>query len=195
MTCCEDFGEIAFTLLNKIAVRESNNKIHMKLPFAFCLLATAGIACADQIPNRLIDYNGFKNIVVSSTKELESKRLTEKEFIQSMSEKGTVVLDARSASKFALRHVKGAINLQFTDFTAETLASVIPAKTSKILIYCNNNFEGSPVAFAGKAPAASLNLSTYTSLRAYGYTNVFELGPLLDIHTTAIPFEGAEVHN
>jgi 3-mercaptopyruvate sulfurtransferase SseA len=167
----------------------------MKLPFAFCLLATAGIACADQIPNRLIDYNGFKNIVVSSTKERESKRLTEKEFIQSMSEKGTVVLDARSASKFALRHVKGAINLQFTDFTAETLASVIPAKTSKILIYCNNNFEGSPVAFAGKAPAASLNLSTYTSLRAYGYTNVFELGPLLDIHTTAIPFEGAEVHN
>lgn len=178
-----------------MGITESNNKIHMKIRFALCLIATAGIAGADQIPNRLIDYNGFKNIVVSSKEERESKRLTEKEFVESMSEKGTIILDARSASKYALRHVKGAINLPFTDFTADSLATVIPSKTSKILIYCNNNFEGSPTAFASKAPAASLNLSTYTSLRAYGYSNVFELGPLLDVHTTAIPFEAAEIGN
>jgi hypothetical protein len=61
------------------------------------------------------------------------------------------------------------------------------------LIYCNNNFEGSPAAFAAKAPAASLNLSTYTSLKAYGYSNIFELGPLLNVTTTKIPFEGTEV--
>jgi hypothetical protein len=61
------------------------------------------------------------------------------------------------------------------------------------LIYCNNNFENSPRAFASKAPSASLNISTYTSLKSYGYTNIYELGPLLDVHNTAIPFDGSEL--
>ena len=36
-------------------------------------------------------------------------------------------------------------------------------------------------------------LSTYTSLKAYGYTHVYELGPLLRVGDTKIPFEGSEV--
>jgi hypothetical protein len=166
----------------------------MKYFLIVLALALESTAVADQIPNRLIDYNGFQKIVVSSNAERESRRLKEDEFIATMAEKGVVVLDARSASKYQLRHIKGAINLPFTDFTADTLAQVIPSKTSKVLIYCNNNFQGSPTALPSKIPAASLNLSTYTSLKAYGYTNVFELGPLLDVRTTAIPFEGAEVN-
>lgn len=110
-----------------------------------------------------------------------------------MQEKNVVLLDARSEARYALRRIKGAINLPFTEFTEQSLASVIPSKETRILIYCNNNFVGSPTAFAAKAPAASLNLSTYTSLKAYGYKNVFELGPLLDISATKIPFEGTEV--
>ena len=86
-----------------------------------------------------------------------------------------------------------ALNLPFTEFTEDSLAKLIPNKDTKILIYCNNNFEGSPESFAAKAPAASLNLSTYTSLKAYGYKNVYELGPLLDIQKTKIPFEGKEL--
>ena len=74
-----------------------------------------------------------------------------------------------------------------------SLARVVPGRDAKILIYCNNNFLDSPAAFASKAPAASLNLSTYTSLKAYGYTNVYELGPLLRIGDTRLPFEGSEV--
>src|SRR5580693_2291455 len=69
----------------------------------------------------------------------------------------------------------------------------IPSKATRILIYCNNNFEGSNTAFPAKAPAASLNLSTQTSLHAYGYNDVYELGPLLKVRSTAIPFEGTEV--
>jgi hypothetical protein len=85
------------------------------------------------------------------------------------------------------------VNLPFTDFTAETLAKVIPKRGTKILIYCNNNFLGSRISFASKAAPASLNISTYTSLRVYGYTNIFELGPLLAVGTTQIPFAGTEV--
>ena len=35
-------------------------------------------------------------------------------------------------------------------------------------------------AFLSKGPTASLNLSTYVTLFGYGYTNVYELAPLLD---------------
>ncbi len=166
----------------------------MKLPFCLALMTLiATPVLAEPIPNRLIDYGKFREIVVQSSKERESRRLTEAQFLAMMQEKGVVLLDARSESKYVLRHIKGAINLPFTEFTEKSLAAAIPNKDTKILIYCNNNFEGSPMAFAAKAPAASLNLSTYTSLKAYGYTNVFELGPLLNISQTAIPFEGKDV--
>jgi phage shock protein E len=167
--------------------------IYMKTLIAL-LVVVSSAAAAEQIPNPLIDYPGFKTIVSDSAIERESRRLTEERFMEAMSAKDVIILDARSPAKYALRHIKGAINLPFTDFTAETLAQVIPSKTTTVLIYCNNNFEGSESAFPAKAPAASLNLSTYTSLRAYGYTNIFELGPLLDVRKTAIPFEGAEVN-
>jgi rhodanese-related sulfurtransferase len=104
-----------------------------------------------------------------------------------------VVLDARSADKFALRHIKGAVNLPFTDFTVESLAKVIPAKTTKVLIYCNNNFTGAPAAFAEKGAPMALNISTFVSLTGYEYTNVYELGPLRDVKKTKIIFEGTEV--
>jgi hypothetical protein len=156
-------------------------------------LSLVSSVLANDIPNRLIDYNGFQKIVLESATLRAKNRLTEEQFLAALSDKNVVVLDARSANKYQLRHVKEAINLPFTDFTAETLARVIPSKDTKILIYCNNNFEGSNSAFPAKIATASLNLSTYTSLRSYGYENVLELGPLLQVDKTAIPFEGSEV--
>lgn len=145
------------------------------------------------LANPLINYAQFQNIVHRSGEPRELHRLTEQQFLDDLEDPGTIVLDARSAAMFRLRHVKGAVNLPFTDFTADSLARAIPRRDAQIVIYCNNNFTGSPIAFASKAPAASLNLSTYTSLVAYGYTNVYELGPLLDVRSTRIPFEGLEV--
>ena len=166
----------------------------MKTSLLILLAGIGSIFAAETIPNRLIDYREFQKIVAESASERESHRLTEPQFIAAMADKSAVLLDARTASKFDLRHIRGAVSLPFTDFTAETLAKIIPAKDTKILIYCNNNFVGSPISLASKAPSASLNISTYTSLRAYGYTNIFELGPLLDVRTTTIPFVGKEVN-
>jgi hypothetical protein len=162
------------------------------LTVALGLCATSALA-DEPIPNPLINYNQFQRIVLVSKGEREARRLSEDAFIAAMHEPGVVVLDARTESRFRLRHIKGAVNLPFTEFTAESLARVVPDKDSRILIYCNNNFLDSPAAFATKTPAASLNLSTYTSLKAYGYTNIFELGPLLKIERTRIPFAGSEV--
>jgi Rhodanese-like domain len=103
------------------------------------------------------------------------------------------VLDARSAEKYGLLHVKAAKNLSLPDFTADELKKIIPEKSTRVLIYCNNNFENEPVAFASKVARASLNIYTYNSLYSYGYTNVYELGPLLDIKKSKLPFEGTSV--
>ena len=151
------------------------------------------LIASDSIPNERIDFQGFMIVAQNAKNTRESRRLTEAAFMKMAAEPGTIVLDARSADKFALRHIKGAISLPFTDFTEDTLAKAIPAKTTRVLIYCNNNFLGSPAAFASKVATASLNISTFIALQTYGYSNVYELGPLLDVRTTKLPFAGTEV--
>jgi hypothetical protein len=158
------------------------------------LLGVPLLHAADRrIPNELIDYGKYLQIAREVQPVREKHRLTEERFAAMAAEPGTIVLDARSADKFQLRHIKGAVSLPFTDFTAESLAAAIPAKTTRILIYCNNNFRGAPVSLRSKSPAASLNISTYVALATYGYTNVYELGPLLDVKTTKLIFEGEEI--
>ncbi len=157
------------------------------------VLTSSFLHADDAIPNRLIDYPGFQKIVDTSRQEREKQRLTEDEFLAAMKASDVVVLDARSATMYRLRHIKGAVNLPFTDFTAASLSSVLPTPETRVLIYCNNNFLNDPIAFTSKMPPASLNLSTYTSLKAYGYNHIYELGPLLDVTKTKIPFEGLEV--
>jgi hypothetical protein len=41
--------------------------------------------------------------------------------------------------------------------------------------------------------SASLNLYTFNTLYSYGYTNVYELGPLIEIQKSMLPFEGTSV--
>jgi hypothetical protein len=165
----------------------------MKTILASLLLAVPLAQAADPIPNPLIDYAQFRRIAATVEPIRERHRLSEEQFAAMASEPGTLVLDARSADKFALRHLRGAVSLPFTDFTVESLARVIPTKTTRVLIYCNNNFLGAPVSLTSKSAPASLNISTYIALATYGYTNVYELGPLLNVATTKLAFEGREV--
>jgi rhodanese-like protein len=143
------------------------------------------------IPNRMIDYRGFLENAAAVGKLREERRITEAEFVHMAAEPGTIILDARSDSKFALLHVKGARHLSLPDITAMELAKIIPDKSSRILIYCNNNFENEPRALPGKMATASLNLYTFNTLYSYGYKNVYELGPLIDIKKSILTFEGS----
>jgi 3-mercaptopyruvate sulfurtransferase SseA len=160
---------------------------------AICLLSMSAIAAsaADRpIPNRLIDYPQFLKGAEAVNHLRKERRVTEDDFIKMAADQGTIVLDARSSEKYRLLHVKGAKHLSLPDITEEELARIIPTKQTRVLIYCNNNFENAPAAFPGKCATASLNIYTFNSLHSYGYTNVYELGPLLDIRTTKIPLEG-----
>src|SRR5262249_48120292 len=143
------------------------------------------------INNPAIDMKGYLAVANEAARYRESRRLTEDEFIQMSREPGTIILDARSAEKYRELHIKGAINLSFPDIAIDSLNSTLPDKNARILIYCNNNFVGDQKAFASKISTASLNISTYIALYNYGYRNVYELGPLLDLQTSKLEFEGS----
>jgi Rhodanese-like domain len=143
-------------------------------------------------PNPAIDMEGYLKVAQEAAKHRESRRLSEADFLRMAAEPGTIVLDARSKEKYDLLHVKGAINLSFSDIAVESLKKTLPDKDARILIYCNNNFKNNERAFATKLPTASLNLSTYIALYTYGYRNIYELGPQIDPKDSKLPFESAK---
>ncbi len=144
------------------------------------------------VPNPKVDSVGFLIDAQASAAAREGRVITQEQFLKMAAEEGTIVLDARSADKFAMLHVVGAKNLPFTDFTQDSLAQLIPKKEARVLIYCNNNFDNAPVAMPAKSVRAALNLSTLVSLRSYGYLNVYELGGYIDVNKSALPLEGTE---
>jgi hypothetical protein len=170
------------------------------LLFSLFLMAGAAIAseptgskaAGEDIPNPKIDMPAFLASANAAAEHRRTHRVSEDEFLRMMAEPGTVVLDARSAQKYAQLHVKGAINLDFSDITIESLARVLPDKDTRVLIYCNNNFANAEKPFPAKMTSASLNLSTYVALYEYGYRNVYELGPNIKLEDSRLPFEGTE---
>jgi hypothetical protein len=164
----------------------------MKATFALAGLFLFGAhAEATDIHNPLIDYQAFMSNVREVGAIRQDRRVTERQFLRMASDPDTVVLDARSARMFGLLHIRGARNLSLPDMTAAELAKVIPSKSTRVLIYCNNNFKNEPAAFPTKAIEASLNVYTFNVLHSYGYTNVYELGPLIDTAKSKIEFERA----
>lgn len=151
-----------------------------------CLVAITRAQSKSGIANPAIDMEGYLRVSSEAAKHRESRRLTEEDFIRMSREPGTVILDARSREKYNELHIKGAISLSFPDITVESLERTLPDKNTRVLIYCNNNFVGAQAAFPTKIAVASLNLSTYIALYSYGYRNIYELGPLLDIKTSKL---------
>lgn len=149
---------------------------------------------SDKVPdNPLIDYAGFEKQVIEVGRLRAKRRLTELQFVALAERKDVVILDARSREKYEQLHVRNAINLPLPDFTEAELRKRIPTSATKVLIYCNNNFRDAPESFPSKRLVAALNVHTFNALHSYGYDNVYELGPLLDVATTKLSFEGSRV--
>lgn len=178
------------------------------------LAATAGFAQATNYPKAKVSFDDFKGLVAKVEAHRASRLIDLNTFIRMSKEPGVIILDSRSAFRFERIHVKGARHLAFTDFTQDNLQKVIPSFETKILIYCNNNFDGNQTDFAtkvalprprpGGAAAAqfaaqekplmmALNIPTYINLYGYGYRNVYELNELVDVNDRRIAFEGSIV--
>ncbi|TMJ77824.1 MAG: rhodanese-like domain-containing protein [Alphaproteobacteria bacterium] len=154
---------------------------------ALVLICWFGTAFAQENP--AIDMPGYLRIASEAAEHRATRRVSEAQFIRMSREPGTLLLDARSKEKYDDLHVKGAVNLSFPDIAISTLRSAIPDTATRILIYCNNNFANAEGPFPAKLASASLNLSTYIALYNYGYRNVYELAPLIDLRSSQLEFE------
>jgi hypothetical protein len=149
-----------------------------------------------------VDFDAYEKLIPEVKAHRKDRLVDLPTFLKMAAEKGTVILDTRSDSLFKQKHVKGAIHLNFSDFTQPNLLRIIPNADTKILIYCNNNFIDDQASFASKvvvpilikkkiAPISlALNIPTYINLYGYGYRNVYELSELVSTRDKRITFEG-----
>lgn len=145
------------------------------------LSISAALAVATpSFANPQIDYPDFQRLVRELAPVREARRLPWAEFQQRAWAGDAILLDARSADAFARGHLKGAVNLPFTDFTDEALREVVGGNPDRpIYIYCNNNFsDHAPPVPLKRAPMA-LNIPTFINLHGYGYRNVWELADVI----------------
>ena len=178
------------------------------------LAANLGLAQDTNYPKAKVSFEDFKGLVAEVETHRASRLIDLNTFLKMSKEPGVIILDSRSDFRFDRVHVKGAKHLAFTDYTQDNLKKVIPTFETKILIYCNNNFDGNQSDFASKVavPRAkpanavatqfaaqakpimmALNIPTYVNLYGYGYRNVYELHELVNVNDPRISFEGSIV--
>jgi hypothetical protein len=156
------------------------------MPVRILCLSAAALALVGAAPasptgrNPQIDYAGFSKLTLEVQPYREQRLLSFAEFGRMAARPDALILDARSADAFVAGHLKGAVNLPFTDFTAASLAAAIGDPRRPILIYCNNNFANDAPPVPRKAVELALNIQTFVNLVGYGYRNVYELNEVID---------------
>lgn len=160
----------------------------------------------------LVNYDLFKKLVQEVDTYRARRLVSLNQFNEMRKDSNTIVLDTRSAFRYKRKHIKGAIHLNFSDFTQDTLYKLIPIRrNTRILIYCNNNINDDPIDFVSKSFVPSrmpmvdlkdlvpeqrtlaLNIPTYLNLYGYGYRNIYELNELVSIHDARLKLEGTAV--
>jgi len=208
-------------LLKTIAFAGALGSLTLAIPN---LIAQTGPALSEDLPTEempyekaFVDFDFFEK-TTQEAKEHRKERLVDfATFFQYSLDSNTIILDARSARQFAKMHVKGAININFADFTQDYLEEMIPSKDTRILIYCNNNFSQEPI-FVEPFPSKialpepepklddsrgsidekpnttlALNIPTFINLYGYGYKNVYELHELIYSDNLLLQLEGTDV--
>ena len=182
----------------------------------FLLCATATLSFAQETNHKKtkeaytkanVSYSDFE-MLMKKVKPIRAKRMISfNQLLAFQQEKNTVLLDTRSVEKYNARHIKGAINLPYTEFTQYSLEDLIPNKDTKILIYCNNNIDGDQIFFESKSfepkkannkdspkpIMLALNVPTYITLFGYGYQNIYELDEMVHIKDPRVNFKGTNI--
>lgn len=178
-----------------------------------CLTAIFSFAQKQEVPKdytqSLVSYDDYKGLISEVEHHRADRLIDLNTFLRMSKEENVIILDTRSTFRYNLKHIQGAIHLSFTDFTQLSLNELIPDPNTKILIYCNNNFEGDQLNFASKiaipnknienqesstkTTMLALNVPTYINLYGYGYRNIYELDELVNINDPRVIFEGGQI--
>ncbi len=133
-----------------------------------------------------VDFPGFIELGAEIADYRETRLVDIDTFNAMKADPDTIIIDARSARNYALGHIDGAVNLNFSDFSAGMLSEVIGSKNRRILIYCNNNFSDNIAPVMLKSAPLALNVPTFINLYGYGYENIYELSGAYSIEDTDI---------
>jgi rhodanese-related sulfurtransferase len=90
--------------------------------------------------SELVNFDDYLALAQEVKIYREDRLVSLDTYNQLATQPNTVILDTRSDSMYMAKHVKGAIHLNFSDFTQANLTKLIPDPNTIILIYCNNNF-------------------------------------------------------
>lgn len=176
--------------------------------FAFIsvLMCSTSKSTVPEYTKAKVNYSDFEVLVKTVKSHRVDRLISCHEFLEKSKMDNVIILDTRSKNMYDRKHIKGAVHLNFSDFTQKNLAEIIPDKNTAILIYCNNNFDGDEINFASKialpkpsknekkkALSLALNIPTYINLYGYGYKNVYELNELISIFDQNIIYEGTTI--
>ena len=147
-------------------------------------------APVNTIENRLVSFGAFEKAATEARKVRATRRVTEEQFLEMAADPNTIILDTRSVCKVrdVAREGGGAPEL-LRHHGPTALEKDDPGnKETRILIYCNNNFdkrtEGLPLEDCQGSGAEPSDLRD--ALLATDTENIYELGPLLDVKKTKI---------
>ena len=166
-----------------------------KLSICILLVVIGGEAIrAQEQPSKeaKVDYTSFLQLSMELDEFRTSRLIDIATFNTYSTDQNTIILDTRSKKAFDEIHVEGAIHLNFSDFTEKALAAIIPNTKTRILIYCNNNFESPRKALMNKRRPLALNIPTFINLYGYGYENLYELKDYLKEDDSRIQFKSAD---
>ncbi|OUS00339.1 hypothetical protein A9Q86_10210 [Flavobacteriales bacterium 33_180_T64] len=176
--------------------------------FAFIsiLMCSTSKSALPEYSKAKVSYSDFEALVKTVKSHRADRLIDCHQFLEKSKMDNVIILDTRSKNRYDRKHIKGAMHLNFSDFTQDNLAEIIPDKNTTILIYCNNNFDGDEINFASKIAlpkpseekkkktlSLALNIPTYINLYGYGYRNVYELSELISIFDQRVIYEGTTI--
>ena len=88
-----------------------------------------------------VDFEQFMELADEVQGHRQKHLVSFKTFKTMALDSNTVILDTRSKEMYDKQHIKGAIHLNFSDFNVWSLKDLIPSTETRVLIYCNNNFD------------------------------------------------------
>lgn len=139
------------------------------------ILILTAISLKAQTPSK-VNIDDYEKLVAEAKEHRKTRLLPLNEFLEESKKEGVIILDARSDAMYNAKHIKGAVHLNFSDFTQENLAKIIPSYDTKILIYCNNNFDNDDKFFPTKMVQPQvLNLQLIQNAQKKGETETVNI--------------------
>ncbi|MFT5779628.1 MAG: hypothetical protein ACI837_002587 [Crocinitomicaceae bacterium] len=88
-----------------------------------------------------VNYDQFEALVKEVRQHRKERLLNMDDFNAMSIKEGVFILDTRLKAMYDAKHIKGAVHLNFSDFTQVNLDNLFGSRDASVLIYCNNNID------------------------------------------------------